>query len=71
MAATKGFTVSGGAVDRAGYPSGPVALSAAITLASRLVEDGTLYVRHPDGEPYGRVERLGRAVHIYAKGERA
>lgn len=54
-----GFTVSGAPdVDRCGYPSGPVALSAAITLAQGAVADETtMYVRDPAGDAYGRVER--------------
>lgn len=69
MAAKQKATVSGGAVDRA-YESAPVALSAAITFASRASEDTTLYVREADGSPYGRVERLGGEIHIYARGGR-
>jgi len=49
------FTVSGPGVDRC-YPSGGVALSAAITYAARAWAEVTYYVRTPSGEPYGYAE---------------
>jgi hypothetical protein len=56
---TGGYTVSGPQIDRCGYSSGPEAVSAAITFAMRCEKgaEATYYVRRPDGEGYGRVER--------------
>lgn len=51
------FTVSGPGVDRNGYLSGSVALSAAITLATAASGEATMYVRDGAGEAFGRVER--------------
>lgn len=51
------FTVSGPGVDRNGFESGPVALSAAITFAERGPFESTFYARDGAGEIFGRVER--------------
>lgn len=59
------FTVSGGTIDRNGYESGDVALSAAITFASRERVDRTLYVRDGAGVAYGRVEAEDGRVRVY------
>lgn len=53
-AAAGAFTVSGPGIDRNGYQSGSVALSAAITLATG---EATMYVRDGNGDAFGRVER--------------
>lgn len=63
MAASRPFTVSGGAVDRKFPAGGDVALSAAINLAQR--HRTTMYVRTPDGSPFGRVEFDAGRVAIY------
>lgn len=49
-------TVSAPGLDR-GYESPAVALSAAITFATRADSETTVYVRGADDSPYGRVER--------------
>lgn len=51
------YTVSGPGVDKPYPDGGGVALSAAITHASRADGEATFYVRTPDGSAYGRVER--------------
>lgn len=62
------FTVSGPGVDRP-YPEGGPALSAAITYASRATGEATFYVRHPDGDLYGRVERAeAGSLQVYRIG---
>ncbi len=65
MAAKRKFSVSGGSIDRADFESGPVALSCAITLATANPGIECLYVRHPDGSPFGRVERYESGLAIY------
>lgn len=69
MQGTAKFTVSGTHVDRS-YPDGGVALSAAITFASRHAGEvpTTFYVRTPEGEPFGRVESDGKHVLVYRTG---
>lgn len=55
MAAKRqGFTITEGTKT---YPEVGVALSAAITYAGRLAEEGTVYVRDPKGDSRGYVER--------------
>lgn len=49
-------TVSAPGLDR-GYETPGVALSAAITFATRANVETTIYVRDTDDSPYGRVER--------------
>jgi hypothetical protein len=51
------FTVSGAGVDLDGFESIAVALSRAITAASRATGETTAYVRDADGNGRGRVER--------------
>lgn len=65
MAAKQRFSVSGGSIDRANFESGPVALSCAISLATANPGVEVLYVRHPDGSPFGRVERRDSGLIIY------
>lgn len=52
-----GFTVSGPNEDRGGYDSGGIALSAAITFASRATGEATYYARNTDGTIFGHAER--------------
>lgn len=54
---TRKFGVSGAGVDRDGYDSAGVALSAAITFAGRAPGEAVVYVRRPDDRVVGRVER--------------
>lgn len=50
------FSVSGPSTDKR-YPTADVALSAAITIASKAADEATFYVRDPHNECKGRVER--------------
>jgi hypothetical protein len=50
------FSVSGAGEDRS-YEVAAVAVSAAITIASRATDETTVYVRDPDGETIAHVER--------------
>lgn len=52
-------TVSGPGVDRS-FASPAVALSAAMTIASRAPGETTLYVRDADGNVYGSVVRAAQ-----------
>lgn len=56
------FTVSGPGVDRNGYDTGGIGLSAAITFASRATGEATYYVRDPDGNIFGHAERVEDGV---------
>lgn len=71
MSAPKGYTVSGPGVDREGLPAPAVALSFAITCASRATEEATYYVRDSLGEACGRAERdeVG-IIRIYGQAPR-
>jgi hypothetical protein len=66
-AKTKGYTITGGTKT---YPSGAVALSAAITYAGRLKEEGTVYVRDVKGDSRGYVERDEDGVLFVRRFER-
>lgn len=69
-AAPGGFTLSGPGVDRAYPDGGGVALSAAITHASRSEMAATFYVRDPAGEIFGRAERDEHGnVRVFRIGE--
>lgn len=50
----KGYSITGGTK---GYAEPAVALSAAITFAGRLAEEGTVYVRDAGDAIHGYVER--------------
>jgi hypothetical protein len=64
----QGYSVTGPNVERDGYVAPVVALSAAITFATRLDAEGTVYVRDAKGEPYGHVERDEDGVlHVRAR----
>ena len=70
MTATKrrAWTVSGPDVDKGYVDGGGVALSGAITFASRATGEVTYYVRTPEGDPFGRVERdADGVIAIYRK----
>lgn len=59
-------SVSGPCVDKDGYPTVQVALSAAITIAERSLVDGSFYVRDADGVAVARVERDRRRTRIFS-----
>lgn len=63
--AAAAFTVSGPGIDK-GYDTSGVAVSAAVTVASRAKFPVTLYVRDGDGKTVGRVESDGKGtVRVY------
>lgn len=64
-----GFTVTGPGIDRGGYPSGPVGLSAAINLAQGIPEGDAVYVRDAAGNPYGRVECVSARGELLVYGK--
>lgn len=64
------FSVTGPGLERHGYPSGPIALSASITFAGRAEGEACFYVRDHTGEIWGRSERdAGGNVLIYRLGK--
>lgn len=67
MSARGGYTVSGPGIDRRSPDAGP-ALSLAITLAGKVAEGETVYVRDPQGNACGRVENHGHGhLHVYGR----
>ena len=51
------YSVTGPDIDRNGYETGGIALSAAITFASRASGEATYYARNADGDVFGHAER--------------
>lgn len=58
-------SVSGPGIDKDGYPTVAVALSAAITFAQRSQQNGDFYVRNADGVTVARVERDRKRTRIF------